>query len=75
MPRLVNFRYNGTYETPTLDLVFDHDCHPDIPVGAVLRLSPVVDEHGALFAYFIIDDATGEALHLVAAECVRVVGT
>ena len=44
---------------------------PDIPVGTVIRLAPVVDEHGVLFAYFIIDDATGEALDLVSAECVR----
>ena len=55
-----------------LDLVFDRDHHPDISPGAVIRLAPVVDEHGVLFAYFIIDDTTGEALDLVAAECVRV---
>ena len=56
----------------TLDLVFDRDHHPDIPPGAVIRLAPVVDEHGRLFAFWLIDDRTGEALDLVAAECVRV---
>jgi hypothetical protein len=42
----------------------------DIPVGAVLRLKPMVDDDGQMFGYWVIDDATGEPLDLVSAECV-----
>ena len=56
----------------TICLTLDRDQELNIPVGAVIRLAPVVDEDGQLFAYWIVDDRSGEALDLVAAECVRV---
>jgi hypothetical protein len=56
----------------TLELVFDRDHHPDIPVGAVLRIKPMHDLDGRLLGYWLIDDATDEPLDLVLPECVRV---
>lgn len=56
-----------------LELVFDDDHHlPDIPLGAIIRIAPMRDENDRIFCHWVIDDATGEPLDLVAAECVRV---
>jgi hypothetical protein len=54
----------------TIRLALDHDL--DLPIGAVLRLKPMRDEDGQVFAFWIIDDPTGEPLDLVPAECVRI---
>ena len=56
----------------TICLALDHDHELDLPVGAVLRLSPMRDDDGQVFGYWIIDDATDEPLDLVSAESVRV---
>ena len=56
----------------TICLALDRDHELDLPVGAVLRLAPMVDEDGQIFAYWIIDDRSGEPLDLVSAESVRV---
>jgi hypothetical protein len=72
LPKLVNFWDCGVMKT--IDLVLDRDHPLDLPVGAILRLAPMRDEDGVLFAYWVIDDATGEPLDLVAAEHVRVSG-
>lgn len=55
-----------------IELVLDRDQELNIPVGSVLRLAPMRDEGGQVFAYWIIDDRSGEPLDLVSAECVRV---
>ena len=56
----------------TICLALDGDHELDLPIGAVLRLKPMVDDDGQVFGYWVIDDATGEPLDLVSAESVRV---
>jgi hypothetical protein len=56
----------------TICLALDRDHELDLPIGAVLRLKPMVDDDGQVFGYWVIDDATGEPLDLVSAESVRV---
>jgi hypothetical protein len=56
----------------TICLALDGDHQLDIRAGSIIRLAPVVDEDGALFAFWIIDDRSGEPLDLVSAESVRI---
>ena len=54
----------------TICLALDQEL--DIPVGAVLRLAPMVDEDGQIVGYWVIDDRSGEPLDLVSVESVRI---
>lgn len=57
-----------------MDLELILDQHLDIPVGAILRLEPIFDDDdGSIFAYWIIDDRTGDILKMALAEQLRVV--
>ena len=56
----------------TICLALDRDHDLNLPIGAALRLKPMVDEDGQIVGYWVIDDATGEALDLVSVESVRV---
>ena len=54
-----------------IELALDGDHDLDLPIGAVLRLKPMRDDDGQVFAYWVIDDRSGEPLDLVSAESVR----
>jgi hypothetical protein len=56
----------------TICLALDRDHDLDLPIGAVLRLKPMIDDDGQIVGYWIIDDRSGEPLDLVSADCVRV---
>jgi hypothetical protein len=58
----------------TLELALDRDQELDLPIGAVLRLKPMLNDDGRIVGYWIIDDATDEPLDLVSVEQVRVAG-
>jgi hypothetical protein len=55
----------------TICLALDRDHDLDLPIGAVLRLKPMIDDDGQIVGYWIID-RSGEPLDLVSADCVRV---
>jgi hypothetical protein len=55
----------------TLELALPEGQELDLPVGVVVRLAPMRDENGQIFAYWVIDDATDDPLDLVPASAVR----